>query len=362
MSSKETVKLASAKKRFIHFVVDYWLVPVLIAIILVFLSYLGICSASEIEYLTVISTFFYLLLTELLFSKTLGKLLTKTIVVSTGGGKVHLWQILVRTIARYIALFEVFTVFDSNPVVFHDFVSKTRVVEDGNNPRKKKDSKVDKKQALIKILVIVAILLSFYKFIYQGPTANKNSLKQASKRPNSWTKYELENAKFVVKLPSRPDFEEEVVRINDYPIHLKKYTASEGEEQYLITYADVRSLFNEKYYQDCSKLAEDSVFGFEKDNCEMGNKRSREMKKDIYDYFFHEVGGLREMEKINDNFQGNNTYDFLWRDTNRDVYVKGKVIIKGTKDLFILRNENSRKKFSNWEQFIYSLESFGELS
>jgi uncharacterized RDD family membrane protein YckC len=69
----------------------------------------------------------YYLPSEALFGRTLGKLLTRTRVVSEFGGPPDLSQALRRTLIRLIP-FEAFTFLSANPVGLHDRWSGTRVV------------------------------------------------------------------------------------------------------------------------------------------------------------------------------------------------------------------------------------------
>ncbi|MVM37941.1 hypothetical protein GO730_10615 [Spirosoma sp. HMF3257] len=69
----------------------------------------------------------YYILTELLFQRTLGKVLTKTKVVSLTGDKPSLLQIIFRTLSRSIP-FEYLSYFVTVEGL-HDKLSKTRVVK-----------------------------------------------------------------------------------------------------------------------------------------------------------------------------------------------------------------------------------------
>ncbi|MEM6265057.1 MAG: RDD family protein, partial [Bacteroidota bacterium] len=66
---------------------------------------------------------------EAAFGKTPGKFVTKTQVVNKDGGKPTPGQLIGRTFARFIP-FDAFSFLASNPVGWHDSLSKTRVVKD----------------------------------------------------------------------------------------------------------------------------------------------------------------------------------------------------------------------------------------
>jgi uncharacterized RDD family membrane protein YckC len=80
--------------------------------------------ASAFGFSTVI---LYYLLSEALFGRTLGKLVTGTRVVAESGGRPAFWQILARSLYRFMP-FEAFSFLTSRRPGWHDRWSKTRVV------------------------------------------------------------------------------------------------------------------------------------------------------------------------------------------------------------------------------------------
>lgn len=71
--------------------------------------------------------FLYYLAGEALFGQTLGKLVTGTRVVTESGGRPAFWQVLARSIYRFVP-FEPFSLFNRHRIAWHDRWSKTRVV------------------------------------------------------------------------------------------------------------------------------------------------------------------------------------------------------------------------------------------
>ncbi len=69
----------------------------------------------------------YYLSSEALFGRTLGKLVTRTRVVSESGGPATFWQLLMRTLYRLMP-FEGFSFLATRRPGWHDRWSKTRVV------------------------------------------------------------------------------------------------------------------------------------------------------------------------------------------------------------------------------------------
>lgn len=84
-------------------------------------------SDFEIIFYSLIISFLYYFLTEMYFSRTLAKLITKTVVVKKDGLKPSNKCIFLRTICRFIP-FDFFTFFDAIPRGWHDKISNTYVV------------------------------------------------------------------------------------------------------------------------------------------------------------------------------------------------------------------------------------------
>jgi len=73
-----------------------------------------------------IIAFMYYFILELIFQSTIGKVLTKTTVVSITGYPPRLKDVLIRSISRFIP-FEAYSYINSE-VGLHDKLSKTRVI------------------------------------------------------------------------------------------------------------------------------------------------------------------------------------------------------------------------------------------
>ncbi|MCB0600718.1 MAG: RDD family protein [Saprospiraceae bacterium] len=76
------------------------------------------------------STFFYYSITEAVWGKSVGKMLTRTKIVTTSGKRPELMTILGRSLCRYIP-FEPFSVlFSDFPRGWHDSIPRILVVDD----------------------------------------------------------------------------------------------------------------------------------------------------------------------------------------------------------------------------------------
>ena len=77
-------------------------------------------------YVYFFTMFFYYFFSELIFKRTVGKLVSFTKVISSDGTKPNLWQIMVRSIVR-LTIIE-FLIFPFYEKMLHDLLSKTIVV------------------------------------------------------------------------------------------------------------------------------------------------------------------------------------------------------------------------------------------
>jgi len=69
----------------------------------------------------------YYIVSEALFGRTLGKLVTGTRVVAESGGRAKLWQVVLRTLYRFVP-FDALSFLSKRRPGWHDRWSKTRVV------------------------------------------------------------------------------------------------------------------------------------------------------------------------------------------------------------------------------------------
>ncbi len=131
------LNLAGQGQRIINFIVDMTTIAILWIILTFILLILGLDQTYTdetgeqvpiIPLLIIVPTFWgYYIFTEYKFQKSLGKLFTKTKVVSLTGDKPTLLQIIYRTLSRSIP-FEYFSYFATVEGI-HDRLSKTRVIK-----------------------------------------------------------------------------------------------------------------------------------------------------------------------------------------------------------------------------------------
>jgi uncharacterized RDD family membrane protein YckC len=128
--------VASATKRFLNYVIDYAVVYglfFLFGLILAFTNNqdkLIFLENTWIDLLCTYSTYaLYTTLLESMTGKSIGKLITKTHVVTLTGIRPSFINLLGRNFARFIP-FNPLSFLGSTPVGWHDRISNTRVIND----------------------------------------------------------------------------------------------------------------------------------------------------------------------------------------------------------------------------------------
>ncbi len=140
--SNETLgnhNIAPAGKRFINYLLDtiiIYLVQSTLSGVLIANSDLGNVQDTSASFGIIIQYyaigfacfFLYFVICEVAFKgKTIGKMASRTAVVSMDGTPPSVSQVLIRTICRIIP-FEFISVWTNNGVMWHDSLAKTRVV------------------------------------------------------------------------------------------------------------------------------------------------------------------------------------------------------------------------------------------
>ena len=129
------MELASRTRRFLNLLID--IVGFFLTVILIVLAN-AVASAvfgTDLEWLvekpafTYATMFSYYFLSEALTGKTVGKWLTRTVVVAESGEPAKGWQLLLRSAYRFVP-FDGFSFLSKSRPGWHDRWSKTRVVMD----------------------------------------------------------------------------------------------------------------------------------------------------------------------------------------------------------------------------------------
>ena len=132
------VATVSIGKRFIHFVIDYLfvsflLLPLLGALIGIVSALTGVDRSSMNKILTSYrlllgsgTMILYYILFEYFLNKTIGKFLTRSIVVTETDTKPSFKSCLLRTLIRFVP-FEAFSILSSDSKMWHDKWTKTVV-------------------------------------------------------------------------------------------------------------------------------------------------------------------------------------------------------------------------------------------
>jgi len=124
---------AARGKRFANYIIDiigFYIASFIIGILLVLFGFYGLIeNMNDYVYGVVVGLIFYTFF-EYNWGKTPAKFITKTKVVMSNGKKPGFWDIVVRTLIRFVP-FEPFSFLASkNPTGWHDRWSKTMVIDD----------------------------------------------------------------------------------------------------------------------------------------------------------------------------------------------------------------------------------------
>jgi uncharacterized RDD family membrane protein YckC len=133
--------LASQGQRFLNLIIDLVFIYILVlstgtTIVLIAEATNNFAVSSWVENMNIVEIiaygllilFFYYFLTEVYFSRTLAKLITRTLVVKRDGSKPTVKMIFIRTLSRFI-VFEGLSYLGSVSRGWHDSLSGTYVVK-----------------------------------------------------------------------------------------------------------------------------------------------------------------------------------------------------------------------------------------
>ena len=113
-----------------NFIIDMLVLIIIIVLLtyLIWFVYPDILDTDSVTFDVLASTtfFLYYFISEFFFAKTVGKLLTKTIVVDKSGNKPKTFNLVVRSLVRLIPVESITFLFGLG---FHDLVSGTVVVK-----------------------------------------------------------------------------------------------------------------------------------------------------------------------------------------------------------------------------------------
>ena len=112
-------------KRLLNFLIDTTIFTI---VIFCFLSiFKNIIPKENALWVSLIVYFLYYFISEYFFNDTIGKIITKTRIISVQGSKVLFWQIVARTFMRLIII-DLFSYLFMKKGL-HDLVSKTELIE-----------------------------------------------------------------------------------------------------------------------------------------------------------------------------------------------------------------------------------------
>lgn len=141
---------ASAGNRFANYIVDligYYILAIILGVILGLLELIGVRLLETVSSMgtigdllfTICLWIIYFFIFEFFTQKTLGKLITKTIVVMEDGSKPTFQDVFIRSLCRFIP-FEAFSFLGSEVRGWHDSMSNTYVVNEAKFKAKMESS------------------------------------------------------------------------------------------------------------------------------------------------------------------------------------------------------------------------------
>ena len=130
-TSSVEARIASGGKRFANSILDTIALYIIYIAFAFFIGFLGLFSPESpgVIYLIYLIAPAYYLIMEATTGKTLGKMITKTRVVTIDGEKPDFKTALIRTLCRIIP-FDAFSFLGSRSVGWHDSIAKSRVIDD----------------------------------------------------------------------------------------------------------------------------------------------------------------------------------------------------------------------------------------
>lgn len=132
---KKDVVTAPLIKRFLNYLIDLIIVSVFMAMVMSFTNvdmtnYKTMMENKSFQIIIFSCMIVYYTLFEFAFGKTLGKIFTKTKVVSSNGKSLSFLQCLFRSVIRVFIPFEFLTGLFFKGIFWHDSFAKTMVVEE----------------------------------------------------------------------------------------------------------------------------------------------------------------------------------------------------------------------------------------
>ncbi len=153
-------KVSTIWKRFLNYIVDYILIFILSLTIFLIFDF-GDSGSFLIFFIMIVYYVFF----ESIWQKTPGKFITKTKVIKKDGTKPNFLSILGRTFSRFIPFDNLSFLFSSNPIGWHDSISKTMIVPSSYTSEDVKKIDFDKKAPSSNIIVIIVIIFVFIAII-----------------------------------------------------------------------------------------------------------------------------------------------------------------------------------------------------
>ncbi|MFA5750009.1 MAG: hypothetical protein WC895_02190 [Candidatus Shapirobacteria bacterium] len=246
-----------------------------------------------------------------------------------------------------------------------------------NNSNELHFNKNQNKNSIIKYLIIaiLAIILVVALFIVYKKYSSDSKVKQSDLKQNNvtnivdqeipWKEYFLVKDKYKISFPSDYVSKDWSIKIDNMNINFTEFTGSEiinnSVKYYRIDYLDLAQL-SQKYKEEYNSEEADSYSKTFLKGMLDETTLNYKILDNSYKAFFDRVSETRELEKIKDTFWSYPAYHFTWKNSDINTFVKGKIVLVNSKDLYVISCISLNDDFGNFDKFANSWKPFGDIS
>lgn len=239
------------------------------------------------------------------------------------------------------------------------------------------DNKVQPKNSIIKylsitLLVIILVVVSFVfyqKYLLTNKVkqneSNQTKLTNNVNQNTTWKEYFLAKDKYKISFPSDYVSKDWSIKIDNFNIDFTEFTGSEivnnSVKYYRVDYLDLSQL-SQKYKKEYDPKEADSYSKTFLNGLLNETTLNYKILDNSYMAFFNRVSETRELDKIKDTFWNYPAYHFTWKNSETKSFIKGKIVLVNSKDLYVISCISLNDDFGNFDKFANSWKPFGDIS
>ncbi len=238
------------------------------------------------------------------------------------------------------------------------------------------NNKIRTKKSTLKYLsvVIITVILTIIVFVFYQKYSSKNKINKSEVSQNktntvnqetTWKEYFLAKDKYKISFPSDYVSKDWSIRVDNSNVNFTEFTGSEiindSVKYYRIDYLDLSQL-SQKYKKEYSPKDADSYSKAFLNNMLDETTLNYKILDNSYKAFFSRVPETRELEKIKDTFWSYPAYHFVWKNSDTNNFIKGKMVLVNSKDLYVISCISLNDNFGNFDNFANSWKPFGDIS